>query len=327
MSVAPRFVRVLGGLAGIAWLVLAIAGFLGGLVYDRTPPRPEVHRAGYRVLEGDFHAHTTFSDGSLTPLGLVRQAERRGLDVIGVTEHNSVLPAKVARAWATRSDGAASSVTSSRPPVVVIGEEITTASFHLIALGLTRTVAANQPPKGVVADIHAQGGLAIAAHPVARYWPELLPVRGDLDGAEVVHPIAYSSRGGWRWSDMVQFYEEASPPVTAIGSSDYHWGSVLGLCRTLLFVNGPPSEGAVLEALHARRTVVIGPDGRYFGDAAMIAALEREPYVPRTADYAYHGEGTLDRMLRIMGWLGVAGMIFVGRSRKPPQPGTEALQG
>src|SRR4051812_25363930 len=112
----------------IAWLSLSALGFIGGFAFDPTPARPVVMRAGYRVLEADFHAHTTYSDGSLSPIGLVRQAERRGLDVIGITEHNTVLAAKIGRAY--------SQIAKPNGPIVVVGEEVTTVRFHVIALGL-----------------------------------------------------------------------------------------------------------------------------------------------------------------------------------------------
>jgi hypothetical protein len=287
---------------GAVWAALLGIAFASGAVFDPRPSRPIVHRAGFRVLEGDFHAHTTYSDGSLSPFGLVRQAERQGLDVVGVTEHNTVWPAKIARTYSRLAGG----------PLVVVGEEITTARFHVIALGLTNTVTAAQPIAGVLADIHAQGGFAIAAHPVRAFWPSLLPVRASFDGAEVFHPIAFSSRPGWQWTDMVTFYEEASPPLTAIGSSDYHFGSVLGMCRTLVFVEEPGDEASVLRALKERRTVVIDHRGHMFGDPALVAALEREPVVVRSGDLLYRGQNEADRILRAIGFVGLVGLVLFG---------------
>ncbi|MBL8609368.1 MAG: CehA/McbA family metallohydrolase, partial [Myxococcales bacterium] len=247
------------------------------------------------------HAHTSYSDGTLSPISLVRQAERRGLDVVAVTEHNGVLAGRIARGFSEIVGG----------PAVIVGEEVTTGSFHLVALGLERTVSPLQSLPEVVADVHAQGGVAVAAHPVARYHRAFDAVRGDLDGVEVMHPVAFGSGGpGWRWSDMVAFYNETSPPPAAIGSSDYHLATVLGLCRTLVFVEGEPSSASVLAALRARRTVVLGPGGERFGDPALLALLDREPYEPRTSDYAYRGEGLGDRLLRLLGLVGVALAAF-----------------
>lgn len=38
----------------------------------------------------DLHTHSTFSDGTLTPTQLVREAERVGLSAIALTDHNTV---------------------------------------------------------------------------------------------------------------------------------------------------------------------------------------------------------------------------------------------
>lgn len=296
---APAFLAALG---------LVLVGMVGGVAFDAPPPRPAVYRAGYRVLEADFHAHTSWSDGSLSPLGIVRQAGRRGLDVVAVTEHNTVLPSYVARVYSNAVGG----------PLVVTGEEITTARFHVIAIGIDATISPNQPLDAVIAEIHAHHGIAIAAHPVRHFWPALLPMRERFDAAEVMHPIAYSARGAeWQWADMVTFYEEAGVPLAAIGSSDYHWMSVLGLCRTLVFVQEPVTERAVVDAIRERRTVTLDREGKAYGDAALVAAIRAEPYEPRTSDYSYRGSGTGDRALRTLGWLGLVGVVLL-RARKRP---------
>jgi hypothetical protein len=285
---------------------LVAVGLVGGVAFDERPPRERTLRAGYRVVEADFHAHTSFSDGALSPIGLVRQAERRALDVVAITEHNTAWPGRLARAYARATDG----------PVVIVGEEITTARFHVIALGVARTVEP-APLPDVIDAVHAQGGLVVAAHPVGRFWPALVPARDRLDAAEILHPIALAEGGsGWRWKDMVAFYDDARPPLAAIGSSDYHWGSVLGICRTLVFVDEPLDERAVLDALRDRRTVVVAPDGAMFGRPDLVQALEREPYAPRRPDYAYRGAGAADRVARLVGLAGVFGIAFLRARRR-----------
>ncbi len=39
---------------------------------------------------GDFHLHTTASDGRLSPSELVKMAGRRGMDIIAITDHDTV---------------------------------------------------------------------------------------------------------------------------------------------------------------------------------------------------------------------------------------------
>ncbi|MDQ3514619.1 MAG: PHP domain-containing protein, partial [Chloroflexota bacterium] len=50
----------------------------------------------------DLHAHTTHSDGTLTPDGLVREAIGRGLGAIAITDHDTV--SAVATATAAAGD-------------------------------------------------------------------------------------------------------------------------------------------------------------------------------------------------------------------------------
>ncbi len=286
--------------------LLAI-GAVGALITDSRPERPVVHRGEYRLLEGDFHAHTTFSDGMLSPITIVRQADRRGLDVLGVTEHNTTIAGKIARAYSNATNG----------PIIVVGEEVTAGKYHLITLGLKETVSASQPLSKVIEDVHAQGGVAIAAHPVKRFWPALVPVRPDLDGTEVMHPLAFNQRSsGWRWEEMLEYEKNAEKPLSPIGSSDYHFASLLGICRTLLFVKEPANEAAVVDAIRDRKTVVIDRDGAFHGDPALVALLEKEPYTPRTSDYGYNGENGADRAFRTLGWFGLLGVVLFRARRR-----------
>lgn len=48
--------------------------------------------AGFKVLKGDFHIHTLFSDGSVMPEDRVNEAVQNGLDVISITDHIEYRP-------------------------------------------------------------------------------------------------------------------------------------------------------------------------------------------------------------------------------------------
>lgn len=153
---------------------LLVLGAIGGLAFDGTPPRRVITRAGYRVLEADFHVHTRFSDGFLSPFDVVLHARRNGLDAFAITEHNLVYPAKMAT-WFSHVIGG---------PTVVVGEEVTTDRLHLIALGVEQRISPYGELGAIVDDVHRQGGLVIAAHPVKG-------TRSDGDAADCGTSRAY----------------------------------------------------------------------------------------------------------------------------------------
>ncbi len=289
--------------------LVAIA-LVAGTALDRRVPNEPVVRAGYRVLQADFHAHTRFSDGFLSPFDIVLQAQRRGLDVLAVTEHNTTGPGKMARWFSGVVSG----------PIIVVGEEVTTNKYHLHGIGLSQTVHAGDPLPDVLAEIHRQGGVAIAAHPVRRYWGAFNAQIENIDATEVMHPLAFGQRGSdsWRWPDMRDFYEQAKAnghELAAIGSSDYHAFSVLGVCRTLVFVEEPTAAG-VIDAIKKKRTVVYDLDGKAYGDPELAKALVADPVAIATPDYGYHGSGLADRVTRTLGWLGMLGLALFGLRRR-----------
>lgn len=305
-----------------AWAgVVFVIGLALGTISDEHPARPAVTRGPWRVLQADFHAHTRISDGFLSPPELVIQASRRGLDVLAVTEHNLLFPAEIARWWSELVGG----------PTILLGEEVTTRAWHLHAIGIHTRVSPSLPLAEVIDEIHRQGGLAIAAHPVKRFWSSFLPVLDRLDGAEVMHPLSLRARpsaSGWSGGDLVAFFDEAlarGKRLTAIGSSDYHFGAALGRPRTLVFARSDAAED-VMDALRAGRTVVKLPDDRLVGDPACVAAITKDPLPPGMWEAPAREVGLLDRIGRALGVLGLVGLVALGRGGRRKGPELSALR-
>ncbi len=308
--------------AFLASATLCTAGLVGGAWSDRGSTPPPERRDGFVVLEADMHAHTRFSDGLLSPFDLVLHARRQRLHALAVTEHNMVFPGEIARWFSHVIHG----------PVVLVGEEITSSLYHVHAFGLTSRVIPTRDLGAVIDRVHAQRAIVVAAHPVRHFWPSLMPVRDRLDGAEVMHPIAYRSGGQWQWSDMVDFYERSAREghrLTAIGASDYHGFSPLGLCRTLIFAREFTEESA-MEALREGRTVVIDHRGGLWGDPALVASLRERPYRSVGRASGYPDEGPIDRPAKVMAWVGLVGMLLTRRPRalteRPSPPRSEPLE-
>ena len=285
------------------WTLLLALAIVAGTLADRPRPNPPLTLGGYRVLAVDFHTHSSmWSDGALTPWGLVLEAKRQGLDALAITAHNETWDAKLGQRFSRLIGG----------PMVLVGEELVRPSHHIIAAGISETINFRQSAAATIDDIHAQGGVAIAAHPSSEYWEGFdAAAMPRLDGAEICHPSVFVQESEQR--ELEQF--AARTPVAAIGSSDYHGLGPIGVCRTYVFAS-EASEQGILDGVRARRTVVYGRDGRPYGDPALVRLAEaaggfrdREPWRSPV--------GWLDWASRIGALLGLAGVIFSRRQGKP----------
>jgi hypothetical protein len=281
-----------------AWLLVTLA-VIAGTAADRPHRNPPLRLGGFHVLAVDFHTHSSmWSDGALTPWGLVLEAERQGLDAIAITAHNETWDARVGQ-WFSRAVGG---------PIVMVGEEIVSPSSHIIAAGISKTVSFRQSAADAIDDVHRQGGVAIAAHPDLDFWEGFdTKAMERLDGAEICHPSALVPDFILR-EDVQRDYEgfAARAPVAAIGSSDFHGRGPMGLCRTYVFATAV-SERGILDAVRAHRTVVYGRD-RAYGDPALVQ-LAAEAGGFRGREPMHQPPGWLDWVSRIAGVLGLAGAI------------------
>jgi predicted metal-dependent phosphoesterase TrpH len=113
--------------------------------------------------------------------------------VLALTDHDEIRGAVAARAFA-----------EAHPELgvdVIVGEEISTRNGHLIGLFLEECVPPGLPAERAIELVHAQGGLAIVAHPFhpmnvrergARALSTLVPDL-PLDAIEVVNNAGFFS--------------------------------------------------------------------------------------------------------------------------------------
>lgn len=103
----------------------------------------------------DLHLHTVHSDGHCTPAELVNHVlSKTDLRVIAVTDHDAIAGAYEAQRCAEGSR-----------LEVIIGEEVSTREGHLLAYFIHELIPPGMSAHDTIAAIHAQGGLAVAAHP------------------------------------------------------------------------------------------------------------------------------------------------------------------
>ncbi len=106
-----------------------------------------------------MHIHTLYSDGTASVPEILEHVERNtGLDVVAITDHERVDGALRAAELHAAGDYSYD---------LVVGEEITTRRGHVLALFVTERLPALRPLEETLRAIHAAGGIAIAAHPLA----------------------------------------------------------------------------------------------------------------------------------------------------------------
>jgi predicted metal-dependent phosphoesterase TrpH len=220
----------------------------------RFTPDPAPARAagrGRAWYRGDLHTHTVHSDGRRTLGELAADARAAGLDFLASTEHNTP---SASLNWGGHAG----------PDLLVIdGREVTTRDGHWLALGLPpaavvdwRYRAADGALDGVLAGLHGQDGLAVAAHPfnpcLGCGWR--FGYRG-LDAVEVWN-------GPWtpddeaaleRWDRLLATSAGTGRFLPAVGGSDTHGREDrVGLPQNVVLADGLDRR-AVLDALRAGR--------------------------------------------------------------------------
>lgn len=279
---------------------LLLVGLAAGTLSHRAGVHAPILLGGYRVLAVDFHVHSfPLSWATLGPWDTVLEARHQGLDAIAMTPHNHLWVAKVGR-WFSRVIGGLT---------VLVGQEIVTPRYHLLAVGIERTIDWRRPAASAIEEIHEQGGVAIAAHPTKLFWPGYdAKAMRRLDGAEVLHPLAYESQR--EYMELQDFYWRTQ--AAAIGDTDYHGLGPLGLCRTLVFATDDSAE-AILDAVRARRTVVYDREGRAYGDAALIQLAGQDARTVELRSKAVSAQNSLlVRASAVCGILGLVGLFLFG---------------
>jgi hypothetical protein len=171
----------------------------------------------------DPHCHTTASDGMVSPAELVDAALKARLDLIAVTDHDTMASVKEVQ---QRGEGVGLHV--------VAGQEITTrwpAQTHMIGWFLEKPVKRGMSLEDTVAAIHDQGGLAIVPHPfMPVYFGSIQPSmlrrlleRHHVDGIEMKFTVPIGAR---RRRQLDAFFARNSDRLgAALGGSDCHFGS------------------------------------------------------------------------------------------------------
>jgi predicted metal-dependent phosphoesterase TrpH len=197
--------------------------------------------------KADLQLHSDLGDGLNSPEEILDAAERAGLDVIALTDHDDIRGSFMLRDLASKRGSAMA---------VVTGIEVTTRGGHLLALFVEDEIPMFRPLPETVLAIHRAGGIAIVPHPlsyltfsVGERALRALAARGDgpsfVDGIEVRNP----SYAGRVRGERARRLNEHVLRIAETGSSDAHHAKLVGTAWTEF----PGSDAVALRAAIAAR--------------------------------------------------------------------------
>lgn len=212
----------------------------------------------------DIHMHTTYSDGTASVVELLEYvATSTDMRVIAITDHDTIAGAleahRLAPAYGIE---------------VIVGEEVSTADGHLLALFIEHPLPPGRPAAETIAAVHEQGGLCIAAHPYGALVPSMghngLRERAGTRWAWALDAIeSFNASLWWPGHNTLAARVAAELDLPCCGGSDSHHLGTVGLGYTLF----PGKSAADLRQALLNRQTRAG--GTYWGlrRVAEVASL------------------------------------------------------
>jgi len=195
------------------------------------------------MLKIDMHVHTCYSDSSGSVSDVLKEARRKGLDGVAITDHKTIR-------------GAYEALRKRGRLIVIPGQEVKTKQCEILALGIREKIEDDQQISKVLKKIHAQRGLAIIPHPTVPFFrglDEEIMKNLPIDGIEV-----FSSITPLPWYFLRKNLKLASKlGLPIVAGSDSHSAETVGDAYTIIRCEGR-SIHEILQAVKLGRTTIGG---------------------------------------------------------------------
>jgi predicted metal-dependent phosphoesterase TrpH len=225
-------------------------------------------------LLSELHAHTTWSDGELTPSAVVDLYGQAGFDVLAITDH--VVPSahgqyvrvETFAAYLEEIDAEAERARALYGLLVIPGLELTvddkepTRAAHAVAIGLRRFVSVDNGLDEALRDARAAGAALVAAHPY--------PLEQTTEATRTTTRFAAEAEWAAEVVDRFELFNRdelfawvAERHLPAVATGDFHRAEHCNSWKTLLDCRQHPE--AIVDELRSPRPCAltrVGDAGR-----------------------------------------------------------------
>ena len=173
----------------------------------------------------DLHLHTSrrSPDSVIDPREVAERGRLAGLDGVVITEHDQLWPEDELDELRAAASGF----------LILAGVEVTARDGDLLCYGVTSLARLKRGTRwrDVCAEVHAQGGAVVAAHPYR--WGQdfdalVRKENAELDGVELV-----SNNMDSHLRRLTAQYHANHPKLAGLGNSDAHEPAKVGFCHTV----------------------------------------------------------------------------------------------
>lgn len=167
-------------------------------------------------MKADLHIHSKYSyDSLLHPKKILKTAKKRGLDIIAITDHETI-----------RGGVETFNLNSDADFLVIIGCEVNTEVGDIIGLHLNEEIKSRNSIE-VIEEIKSQGGYVILPHPFRGHKLQEVPFQ-KIDAIEVFNSRSTLEQN----ANALKLARELQKPFVA--GSDAHFAAEIGLGRIII---------------------------------------------------------------------------------------------
>ncbi|MEM2963510.1 MAG: PHP domain-containing protein [Candidatus Anstonellales archaeon] len=162
------------------------------------------------MIKVDLHTHSNNSpDGTCSIKELAISAGKRGLDAIGVSDHNYLSSGR-------KKIGSV---------LIIYGQEVSTLQGHVLVYGVKKQFQAGIDARRLVREVRGLGGITIAAHPYA--------LRQDSVG-DLADEFGFDAIERFNGRNFVNNIRNIIKNRHGVGGSDAHCAAEVGNAYTVL---------------------------------------------------------------------------------------------